>query len=195
MLTGLGRERVKPIQLFCSAVALVLLTAARSDSVPGIDITAMDRSIAPGDDFYRYANGNWQKRTEIPADRAAWGAFNTLDEEVTKRTRMLIENAGAGSPPESEMRKVSDFYASFMDQAGIEARGVTPLQPQLASISRISSKNELAEALGRTLRADVDPLNNTNFHTENLFGIWVAPGFADSDHYSYFANNRTLADI
>src|SRR6202023_870936 len=60
---------------------------------------------------------------------------------------------------------------------------VSPLQPQLQAIAAIHDKHELARALGESLRADVDGLNNTNFHTANLFGLWVAPGFNDSDHY------------
>ena len=73
-----------------------------------------------------------------------------------------------------------------MDEAGIEAKGLTPLKPHLDAIAAIKDKHELAHALGETLRADVDALNNTNFHTPNLFGLWVAPGFNDSEHYAAY---------
>ena len=73
-----------------------------------------------------------------------------------------------------------------MDEAGIEAKGLAPLRPHLKSIAAIHNKRELARALGETLRADVDAFNNTNFHTSNLFGLWVAPGFNDSDHYAAY---------
>jgi len=73
-----------------------------------------------------------------------------------------------------------------MDEAAIEAKGLTPLKPHLDAIAAIHNKKELARALGATLRADVDALNNTNFHTPNLFGMWVAPGFNDSDHYAAY---------
>jgi endothelin-converting enzyme/putative endopeptidase len=71
-----------------------------------------------------------------------------------------------------------------VDEAAIERAGLTPLQPHLKAISAISDKKALAFALGQTLRADVDALNNTNFHTPHLFGLWVAPGFNDSEHYA-----------
>src|SRR5580704_17662653 len=71
-----------------------------------------------------------------------------------------------------------------MDEAAIEARGLDPLRPHLEAIAAIRDKHELAHALGESLRSDVDALNNTNFHTANLFGLWVAPGFNDSEHYA-----------
>ena len=82
------------------------------------------------------------------------------------------------------LRKVADLYNSYMDEAGIEAKGLSPLKPHLDAIAAIKDKKQLARALGETLRADVDALNNTNYHTPNLFGLWVAPGFNDSDHYT-----------
>src|SRR5205085_1480191 len=140
----------------------------------------IERSVRPGDDFYRYANGAWLQKTEIPPDRTSVGAFSLLDDLGNKRTAALIEtmvkaNAAAGS----NERKVADLYQSYMDTATIEKRGLEPLKPQLDAIAAIKDKRELARALGASLRADVDPLNNTNFHTINLFGMWVAPGFDD----------------
>ncbi|HZU33563.1 MAG TPA: M13 family metallopeptidase, partial [Candidatus Angelobacter sp.] len=75
---------------------------------------------------------------------------------------------------------------SFMDEAAIESARLSPLKPHLDSISAIANKQQLAHALGETLRADVDALNNTNFHTSNLFGLWTAPGFNDSEHYAAY---------
>jgi putative endopeptidase len=153
----------------------------------GIAVANMDRSVTPGDDFYLYVNGDWIKRTEIPPDRARIGVFTKLDEVSSKRTAALIEeaaksNAAAGSG----VRKIADLYNSYTDEAGIEAKGLAPLQPILDPIAAIQDKKELAFALGKTLRADVDALNNTNFHTANLFGLWVAPGFNDSEHYAAY---------
>src|SRR6202041_1910563 len=99
-------------------------------------------------------------------------------------TAGLIEEATkANAPAGSNTRKIADLYHSFMDEAAIEAKGLAPLRPQLDAIAAIRDKHELARALGETLRSDVDALNNTNFHTANLFGLWVAPGFNDSEHY------------
>ena len=128
----------------------------------GIDLAGMDTSVAPGDDFFRYANGGWYARTEIPADRAASGNFANLDELTSKRTAALIAELGkTEAPAGSDERKIADTYASFLDEAGIEAKGLAPLQPRLASIAAIGDKASLARALGGEVRADVDVLYST----------------------------------
>jgi putative endopeptidase len=171
---------------FLLSALLVLPFAATADTSHSIDLSAIDKAVAPGNDFYAYANGNWLKRTAIPPDQARWGSFNILNEEAQKRTRGLIEQAAKGAEPGSEAEKVGDFYAGFMDERTIEARGLDPLRQHLKEIAAIGDKRALAHMIGSSLRADVDPLNNTNYHTENLFGIWVAPGFSDSDHYAAY---------
>jgi len=151
----------------------------------GINVANIDRSVKPGDNFYLYCNGAWISRTEIPPDRAALSVFSFLDDISNKRTADLIEEtARSNAPAGSARRKIADLYNSYMDEAGIEAKGLAPLQPHLKDIAAINSKKELAFALGETLRADVDALNNTNFHTPHLFGLWVAGGFNDADHYT-----------
>jgi putative endopeptidase len=151
----------------------------------GIAVANMDPSVKPGDDFYLYTNGGWIQRTEIPPDRATMGVFSNLTDQSNKRTAALIEEASkANAPAGSNMRKIADLYNSYMDETGIEAKGLAPLKPHLDAIAAIHDKKEFARALGESLRADVDALNNTNFYTPNLFGLWVAPGFNDSDHYT-----------
>jgi endothelin-converting enzyme/putative endopeptidase len=153
----------------------------------GISVANMDRSVKPGDNFYEYANGDWIKRTEIPADRGGVGVFSKLADLSNKRTAGLIEELAKSNPPAgSGARKVADLFTSYMDEAGIEAKALEPVRPHLDALNAIHDKHELARALGETLRADVDALNNTNFHTANLFGLWVAPGFNDSDHYTAY---------
>jgi putative endopeptidase len=152
----------------------------------GIERDAMDTSIAPGDDFWTYANGAWIKAHPIPADRSSYGVGAILDEETKKRTADLIQAATQNAEPGSDGQKVGDYYASFMDEAGIEARGITPLQPMLAKIAAIGDRTALARYLGRGLRADIDILNATNLYTDNLFGLWVSPSFQDPTLYSPF---------
>jgi putative endopeptidase len=144
----------------------------------GVDSLGMDRSVSPGDDFFRYANGSWLDKTEIPADRSGWSVAAELAEQTNLRLKALVERATAAEAAAgSEQRKVADYYASFMDEASIEAKGVAPLAPALAQIAALKSKRELARKLGEELRADVDPLNNTDFQTSRLFGLWVSPDF------------------
>jgi putative endopeptidase len=181
--------------LVCAAILYPLLTAGAADPAredpakppalptgPAVNLSYMDRAVRPGDDFYDYADGEWIKHTEIPADRAGTAPALPLADEMDKRVADLITDA-AKSAPASRSHKIADLYYSFMDEKGIEAKGLTPLQPHLAAIAAIHDKRELARALGETLRADVDALNNTNFHTPNLFGLWVAPGFNEVEHY------------
>ena len=177
--------------LIAFACALCVLAAfAQQASAPdthGIVVANMDRSVNPGDDFYQYANGDWLKRTEIPPDRAGVNVFTRLSDLSNKRTADLIEEIAKSNPPAgSEKRKVADLFNSYMDESGIESKGMAPVKPHLDAIAAIKDKKELAAALGKTLRADVDALNNTNFHTPNLFGLWVAPGFHDAGRYNAY---------
>ncbi|HKU26957.1 MAG TPA: M13 family metallopeptidase [Candidatus Sulfotelmatobacter sp.] len=171
-----------PLALVCALACFTQVAAA--PETHGITVANLDRSVQPGDDFYRFANGEWIKRSEIPPDRAVIDVFTKLADLSNQRTNDLIEElARSKAPAGSAERKVADLFNSYMDEAGIEARGTRPLKPHLDAIAAIRDKKELAYALGQTLRADVDALNNTNYHTPNLFGLWVAPGFQDSEHY------------
>jgi len=172
-------------------LALAPLTAfvqdAPAQEAHGIAVANMDPSVKPGDDFYAYANSSWIKRTEIPPDRAGVGVFTALSDLSNKNTAALIEEIAKSNPPAgSGTHKVADLYNSYMDEATIEKKDLGPLRPHLDAIAAMRDKRELARALGETLRADVDALNNTNFHTANLFGLWVAPGFNDSEHYTAY---------
>jgi len=170
----------------------------------GIVIANMDTTVKPGDNFYLYANGKWQANTEIPPDRTSLSSFSVLGDVVNARVQSLIAEAAksssvtktpgpatktstirkAGLTSKTDERRIADLYRSYIDQATIEARGLAPIKPQLAAIATIFSTRDLSRALGLTLRADVDALNNTSFHTANIFGLWVAPGFNDPDHYA-----------
>ncbi len=180
----------------CALIALACLAASAPVAVeqdaaqaqgPTVIVSYMDRTVRPGDEFYLYACGDWIKHTQIPADRTVVTLGTPLGDETDKRVAGLIaEAAKSGAPAGDKSRKIADLYQSFMDEAGIEARGTKLLQPHLDAIAAIHNKRELARALGETLRADVDGLNNTNFHTPNLFGLWVAPGFNDPEHYAAY---------
>jgi predicted metalloendopeptidase len=152
-----------------------------------IDVAGMDKSVTPGDDFNAYANGGWMKATAIPADKASYGTGAILTDETRKRLLELIQNsAKPGASTDSDARKVGDFYSSFMDEAAIESKGIAPLKPELDNIAAIQNRKDLARVLGAELRADVDALNNTNFETSNLFGVWITQGLTDpSRSYPY----------
>ncbi|MES2316067.1 MAG: M13 family metallopeptidase [Pseudomonadota bacterium] len=172
-----------------SALALALCGAALNlapafgagQAAAPVSAPAAKSSVLPGDDFFHYANGDWLARTEIPADRSSWGAFASIAEDTNARIVKLIDALAADKRTRGEARKVADFYTAFMDEATIEKKGTAPLKPLLAKIDAIKDKAALASALGASVRADVDPLNATNFATENLFGLWVAQGLSSPE--------------
>ncbi len=186
------------------------LVQAQAPAAPAAAAQPGAASVLPGDDFFAYANADWLARTEIPADRSSWGAGAALAEETNTRISKMIAALAADKNAKGEGRKVADFYSAFMDEAGIEARGAAPLKPGLAAIDAIGDKPALVRALGASMRADVDPLNNTNFFTENIFGLWVAQGLNEParntayllqgglgmpDRAYYLTDSQRMADL
>ena len=170
-----------------AAPALAPAAAVREAPGAGLDLAGMDRAVAPGDDFFAYANGAWITATEIPPDRSSWGTGAILAEATAKRTADLIAEAAKTDAPEgSDGQKIRDCYNSFMDEAAIEAKGLAPLKPRLDAIAAISDAQALARYLGGSVRADVDVLNSTQLHTANLFGLWVAQDLDEPSKYSAF---------
>jgi len=186
-VTSPRRKSTNETMLRASLIsALFAAVASFAALAAGIDHNAIDISTAPGDDFWTYANGAWVKAHPIPADRSSYGVDAILKEETSKRIVDLIQAAAQNAKPNSDAQKVGDYYASFMDEAGIESKGLTPLQPMFRKIAAIGDRTALARYLGENLRADIDILNNTDLYTDNLFGLWVSPSFEDPTHYSPF---------
>jgi len=143
----------------------------------------MDRSIKPGDDFYRYANGGWLRTAEIPAGQSSYDTRAMLVEKTGRRVRDLMQGAAAAQPVRGSItQKVGDYYASFMDEDSIEAKGLTPLADEMAGISAISNKQSLSSYLGTTLNTEVDGLTA---NADHIFGVWVNQSFTDSNHYVF----------
>ncbi len=109
----------------------------------GVDLAARDASIKPGANFWRYANNSWFKANPIPADRTSWGVGTVLSEEVEGQLRKILEEAGQRAASDPVARQVSDLYASYMDEAGIEARGAAVLKPYLGRIAAAQTKDDL----------------------------------------------------
>lgn len=175
------KKRVFAASLLASISTLLL--AAYS---PGIDLPGMDKTVRPGDDFFAFANGTWLKTAAIPPDRSSWGTGAELSELTDKRVAELIQQAGAAASSGLEAHKIADYYAAYMDEVGIEQKGLAPLTPILQRIAAIKTREALAAYLGSTLRADVDVLNNTQISTDNLLGLWVAADLQEPTRYSAF---------
>ncbi|MEP9361052.1 M13 family metallopeptidase [Sphingomonas sp. KR3-1] len=108
----------------------------------GVDYATMDKSVKPGDDFFRYAEGSWLRDAQIAPDKSRAGYNYDLPDETEIEVRKLVEDAGA-APADPVMRQVANFYAAWMDEAGIEARGLAPLKPYLARISAVNNRKAL----------------------------------------------------
>ena len=117
----------------------------------GFDTAGMDRSVAPGDDFFDYANGTWLKKTPIPADKARYGMFNVLDDLSKERTRGIIEEQTKN--PDS---KIGNAYLSFMNEAAIEAKGLAPLEPWLNRVRATKTKSQLVKLYSDADRLSID---------------------------------------
>src|SRR2546428_719374 len=110
--------------LFAIAIARPASTQVNSSGKSsGIDVSGMDRSVRPQDDFFRFVNGKWNDKTAIPADMSSYGSFATLRDKSQEALKEIIEEAATQqNPPRgSNMQKVGDLYRSFMDTASIEA--------------------------------------------------------------------------
>jgi endothelin-converting enzyme/putative endopeptidase len=141
----------------------------------GVDLEGRDLAIKPGDDFYRYANNAWFRRNPIPADRSGYSLWTVLDEEIERQLRAIAEQGG--SDPVS--RQIGDFYASWMDEAGIEARGIAAARPWLDRIAAVSNRDEL-------LRLMATP----GFPAP--LGVGIIPDPADPTRYTAFASQAGL---
>jgi predicted metalloendopeptidase len=157
-MTSLVR-RTRPLLLLALAaplLALAIPAAAQAPRTLGIDTTAFDRSVRPQDDFFRFVNGGWIRRTPIPDDAARWGSFDELAERSRDAMRAVLEDAArSNAPAGSEERKVGDYYASFLDSARVESLGVAPLRAELARIASITSASDLPAVFAHLARLGV----------------------------------------
>ena len=146
----------------------------------GINLAAMDKSVKPGDDFFSYANGTWFKSSEIPADRGSIGAFYVTQQELEKRKDALMADiAKSDAAAGSNEAKLKSYRAAFMDQAGIDQRTLPALKADIDRFMAIADKKAPASAIGSTIRAVIDPLNASDHHSENLFGIFVTESMSE----------------
>ena len=144
----------------------------------GIQPSWIDASVKPGDDFFNYANGSWINKIQIPADRSSIGAFWIADQQREKNTRALFDNILKSNPTGGTDALIANYYNAYVNTDAIDRAGMAPAKADLDAVGRIANKQQLSAAIGGTLRADTDPLNATNFQTENLFGIFVTQGLA-----------------
>ena len=142
----------------------------------GFDAAGVDRATRPGDDFFRYANGAWVDRTEIPSDKAAYSLRLQMTDLVEQRLHDLMEELAAKAPkePTTLEGKVGAFYRSFMDSARIDVLGVKPLEPILAEIREAKTREAIAALMGR---------NNSDFDG-SIFSFFIDIDLKDPKRYA-----------
>ena len=160
----------------------------------GLDTDGMDKAVAPGDDFVRYAGGAWEAKTEIPADKASWGAFNALGDRSLDQTHTILEAASKASGS-----KIGDFYASFMDEAAVNAKGIAPVQPWIAALQGAGDKTALAVEMAKLEQQGVGGLFRGGVQQDDkapenyIFGFSQGGlGLPDRDYY--LKDDPKLAD-
>jgi len=172
---------MKAALMLCATLLLAACGAEQASAPPaapkpsigtfGIDLAAMDTSVKPGDDFYRYVNGSWVATFEMPADKARYGVFDALRDKAEADVRTLLDElAESPTAPGSVRQKVADLYRSWMDEAAIEARGIEPLEGDLAAIAAARTKADVVALMG-------------NVDYAKPLGLYISPDPADTTRY------------
>ena len=178
-------------------------TAANANALAsGIALQYVEPSVRPQDDFFAHLNGKWLKTVEIPADKSSWGAFHQLREDTLPQLRAIIEKAAAAKGANgSEVQKIGDFYASYMDEARLEQLGITPLNGELAKIAAVKDKAELPALFAHLGRLGVNTPFVFYIHqdakdsTKYVADLYQAGlGMPDRDYYLK-QDDAKLADI
>ena len=176
-----------------SAMALLSLSSgmAVAQEKPGINLNYMDKKVKPGDDFFRYVNGTWFDKTEIPADKTRWGSFDELRQNTDKDVLAILKEAVSRKlDPKSDQGKAVNVYKTYMDTITRNKRGITPLKPYLAKINAIKTVQDLNKLITETTPegglgfygAGVGPdAKNSNRNV-----VYIGPGglgLPDRDYY------------
>ncbi len=148
----------------------------------GVDLTAMDTTVKPGDDFYRYVNGHWLDTFEIPPDRTRYGSFTVLADRSEKQVRSIIEEAAAKqAAPGTIEQKIGDLFASYMDTGAIESKGLTPLKEDFDRINAASSHDDIAVLMSAPDMA-----------AGGVFGGFVNVDSKQPDAYAFYLGHSGL---
>jgi putative endopeptidase len=166
-LAGCGDQAAEPSQQAATPPA----SPRAAMGTFGIDLTAMDPSVKPGDDFYRYVNGAWVSTFAMPADKARYGVFDALRDKSEVDVRSLLDElAATPAAAGSVQQKVADLYRSWMDEAAIEARGIDPLKSDLDAIAAARTKTDVVKLMG-------------NIDYAGPVGLYISPDPADPTRY------------
>lgn len=143
----------------------------------GIDPVFIDHNVRPQDDIYRHVSGIWLTETKMPSDKARYSAFNQLRDRAEADVKSLVEQAASTqAEPGTSARKIGDFYNSFMDEAAVNAAGLTPLKGELDAIAAIDSQEALISHLAHMQRSAIS----------NVMAVFVNQDKKDSTRYATY---------
>lgn len=184
---------------FVAAAAAVLAQATRTS---GIDLTLGDRAVRPQDDFYRYVNGAWLMKTEIPADRSMTSSATSINDKTESDLRSLVEGLAArtNKPTASTAQQIGDFYQAFMDEPAIERNGWTPIANLLREIEAIKTAKDMAAWLGaQSLAGLPGPVNDSvgaDASNPTQYALYVTQsGLALPDRDYYLLDDARFVDV
>jgi len=186
---------MKNIKITLLAATVMMVSCEKKEPlVSGITKKNMDTLVKPGDNFQEFVNGKWMKNTKIPADKSSYGAFDMLYDQSQKDVKAIIEEASKGSFAEgSDQQKIGDYYASYMNRKERDAKGITPIQPELKAIDAIANYSDLAAFFGtanRTGLAAPFAISVTqDFKNPNMYTLMTWQGGLGLPEREYYLQN------
>src|SRR5262245_19642902 len=195
-----------------SVITLVSCSAHQPASAPppaagaaalksGVYVQNLDKAVRPQDDFYDFVNGQWLAATTIPPDRSNYGAFTLLQEGAERDLHTILEEtAAANAAPGTDEQKVGDFYASFMDEATIESRGLEPLAGELKRIESLATPRDVARYGGYGQRLSVAQpfvwyVGVDRKHSSEYIGNLYQTGLGMPDRDYYLSDDAQLKAV
>ena len=166
----------------------------------GVDLSARNETIEPGDDFFMHTNGTWYDNYVMPADKTSYGAFAVLAERSEDRVKAIIEELSGKKDLSDEEALIAQYYNSYMDLEAINAKGISPIQPMLNQIKAITNVSELANIFGSTwLMNSSSPIASglsINRKDPNAYQTSVGVGgLGLPDRAYYLEDNERFASI
>ena len=151
---------------------------------PGINVMNIDKKVKPSDDFFRYVNGTWLDKTEIPSDRTSWGSFNELLKKTDKDAMDILKEASRNPIYKSttDQGKAINLFKSILDTVARDKQGINPLKPYLAKIDAIKNTKDLQKVL-----SEMEPVGGIGF-----FGIYVGADDKNSSKNSLYVGTGSL---